>query len=124
MAAIKALVIGLGMLIVLAMTVLGYGLYQKSQNPDFKFFDLSGKSAAPVSDAASDEPAPPSVTATPGRAFGEVSLDLPEAARVISASANANRLVLVIARDGQNPDLVAVVDMTTGAVLGRVKARP
>ena len=56
--------------------------------------------------------------------FGEVSLDLPDAARVISAQATQNRLVLVIARDGARADLVAVVDMVSGKVLGRVKTTP
>ena len=56
--------------------------------------------------------------------FWQVALDLTGAARIISAQASDNRLVLVIARDGKNADMVTVVDMVSGKVLGRVKTTP
>jgi len=46
---------------------------------------------------------------------------LAPSAQVVSAQASDNRLVLVIARDGQTADLVAVIDINSGKVLGRVK---
>lgn len=132
MGAVKGVVIFMGLLIVTLMGLIIYGFYQKSQNPDFKFFAdddaptqvvQSTPSPAPKSQ---DKPTAPPIgtNALSVTSFGEVSLDLPGTARVMSASASANRLIMVIARDGQNADLVAVIDMNTGKVLGRVKTSP
>jgi len=128
MTAVKGVVIFMGLLIVTLMGLIIYGFYQKAQNPDFKFFaDNDAKPQITATTPAFDAPAAPTAQ-VPAQAsatsFGEVSLDLPANARVVSASADGHRLVMVIARDGQNADLVAVIDMTTGKVLGRVKTTP
>jgi len=132
MAMAKALVIVMSFLIAVLMGLTIYGFYQKSQNPNYKMFrsddtpvvqmDATPGASAPKMVSQS----PPALTPeiTPGTSFGEISLDLPTTARVISAQASTNRLVLVIARDGQNADLVAVIDINTGKVLGRVKTTP
>ena len=125
MAAVKGLVIFMGFLIVTLMGLIVYGFYQKAQNPNFKFF--ASDDAQPRITAEAPRPdavVTPSTAPLIANSFGEVSLDLPSTAQVISASAAGNRLVMVIARDGQNADLVAVVDMNTGKVLGRVKTSP
>jgi len=128
MAVAKALVMVMSFLIAVLMGLIIYGFYQKSQNANYKMFRPDD---APVvqMDAKPDSSVPtvaplPTVDSTPAVSFGEVSLDLPSTARVISAQASADRLVLVIARDGQTADLVAVVDLNSGKVLGRVKTAP
>jgi len=124
MAVAKALVIVMSFLIAVLMGLIIYGFYQKSQNPNYKMFRADD---TPVVQADATPTAEPMQDATPpipfaaGTSFGEVSLDLPDTARVISAQASDSRLVLVIARDGETADLVAVVDMVSGKVLGRVK---
>ena len=129
MAVAKALVIVMSFLIAVLMGLIIWGFYQKSQNPNYKMFRADD---TPVVQAdATPEPAldttpltQPTAQQVVGMSFGEVSLDLPDTARVISAQATQNRLVLVIARDGARADLVAVVDMISGKVLGRVKTTP
>ena len=129
MAVAKALVIVMSFLIAVLMGLIIWGFYQKSQNPNYKMFRADD---TPVVQAdATPEPAldttpitQPTAQQVVGMSFGEVSLDLPDTARVISAQATQNRLVLVIARDGARADLVAVVDMVSGKVLGRVKTTP
>ncbi|HEY9081558.1 hypothetical protein [Magnetovibrio sp.] len=121
MAVAKALVIVMSFLIAVLMGLIIYGFYQKSQNPNYKMFRADD---TPVVQADATPPAQPAPQANVGTSFGEVSLDLPATARVISAQANANRLVLVIARNGETADLVAVVDLNSGKVLGRVKTAP
>ena len=124
MAMAKALVIVMSFLIAVLMGLIIWGFYQKSQNPNYKMFRADD---TPVVQADATPTAAPTRDAIPpapyaaGTSFGEVSLDLPDSARVISAQASNNRLVLVIARDGKTADLVAVVDMASGKVLGRVK---
>ena len=128
MAVAKVLVIVMSFLIAVLMGLIIWGFYQKSQNPNYKMFrsddtpvvQMDATPGAPTVETAPPLPA----EITPGASFGEISLDLPTTARVISAQVSANRLVLVIARDGQNADLVTVVDMNTGKVLGRVKTTP
>lgn len=136
MTAIKGVVFFMGFLIVTLMGLIIYGFYQKSQNPDFKFFADNTPPTVTTSHLANDssldahiKAMPPAVSSGaapihPAHSFGEVSLDLPGTARVISVQASGSRLVMTIARDGQNADLVAVVDMSTGKVLGRVKTTP
>lgn len=136
MAVAKALVIVMSFLIAVLMGLIIYGFYQKSQNPNYKMFrsddtpvvQMGATPGAPAPKTATPPLAEvtPEITPqiTPGASFGEISLDLPATARVISAQASTNRLVLVIARDGQNADLVAVIDINTGKVLGRVKTAP
>jgi len=129
MAVAKALVIVMSFLIAVLMGLIIWGFYQKSQNPNYKMFRADD---TPV--VQSDATPEPVLDTTPhiqstaqqvaGTSFGEVSLDLPDTARVISAQATQNRLILVIARDGVRADLVAVVDMVSGKVLGRVKTTP
>ena len=46
MQALKVLVTILTILIVIAVTVIAYGMYRKSADPDFKFFELGGNNSA------------------------------------------------------------------------------
>lgn len=57
------------------------------------------------------------LTAAPGAA-GPVALDQPDGTRIASASASGDRVVLQL--QGGGPDRVVVVDLRTGAVIGRV----
>jgi len=121
MAVAKALIFVMTTLIAVLTGLIVYGLYQKSQDPNFKMF---GSNDTPAIEA--EQPALMMPTQTTGdiASFGEISLDLPATARVVSASTSGHRLILVIARDGQAADLVAVIDLNTGKVLGRVKTTP
>jgi len=116
MAVAKALVIVMSFLIAVLMGLIIYGFYQKSQNPNYKMFRADDTPIAQT-DAT---PAQPDLR----QGFGRVALDLTDAARIVSAQATGDRLVLVIARNGENPDLVVVMDMVSGKVLGRVKTAP
>ena len=111
MTGLKILVGVMTFCIVAMIVLIAYGLYQKSLNPNYRMF---GSDATAVS-----SPSEPSQTSVTG--FGEISLDLPATARIVSTQTDGTRLVLVIARDGQNADLAAVIDLNSGKVLGRVK---
>lgn len=107
MQALKALVIGLGLLVVAGMAGLGYGLYLKASDPDFRFFSGDGK----VSPAA-QEP------------FADVAIKLPKGCNIASIRPTPGaRLFLLIGPDGPCQRVI-VVDVKGGKVLGTVKAGP
>lgn len=121
MQALKGVVILMSVAIAVLMTLIVYGMYQKSKNPDFKFFDLSGgdtPAAAPASPQPDALPAPQD----PARAFGDIALDLPPGARVVSATTSGTTLTLIVSLGASGPDQVWVVDIASGRVLGRIKA--
>ncbi len=111
MQALKGLVVGLGLLIVVAMAALAYGLYYKASHPDFTLFG-----AAP--DKAPSGPVP----------FGTVGVTVPEGCVIAAAEAAEGRLILRLgaAAGGQAAacQRVLVVDLASGAVLGTVEGRP
>ncbi|PCI40273.1 MAG: hypothetical protein COB46_07315 [Rhodospirillaceae bacterium] len=99
------------------MTLIVYGLYQKSQNPDFKFFDFSISDAGP---SAVMPVAPVSGTSTPVTAFGNIKLDLPAGASIVSATPSGTQLIVITSSDGTKGDQVWVLDIATGKVLSRI----
>jgi len=125
MSALKSAVILMGVAIAILMTLTIYGLYQKSQDPDFKFFDLSGngKAAVQTMPNAPVSGAPSSQHGT-SAAFGDVILDLPPGARIVSAATSGSRLTVIVATGGGMADQVWIIDLGTGQVLGRVKTAP
>lgn len=119
MQALKGLVVGLTILIVVAMTVIAYGLYRKADEPDFKFFTFGGRESA---ETARPPALPGAAPATP-RAFGEVMLSLPEGCTIASVSGDGARIFLKIGPGG-GCERVIVVDATSGGLLGTLKVAP
>ena len=117
MRALKALVAGMGALIVLALCTLGYGLYKKSVDPNWKLFNMGGSTAATATKTAPPAPVPPTDTA-PTAAFGSVPLGLAEGCRIVGVQADGGRALLHIGPDAPC-DSVIVVDTGNGRVLGR-----
>ena len=51
--------------------------------------------------------------------FGNVALDAPEGARVVGTTTDGNRALITV-RAASGPDTVIVVDLVTGAEIGRI----
>lgn len=124
MQALKGIVIIMSVAIAVLMTLIIYGMYRKSQDPDFKFFDLGGGDKPQGAMVAPPIAGVPDLPAAARQPFGDINLGLPHGARVVSAQAAGGHLVIVVAQDGATADTVVVVDLTTGQVLGRVKTTP
>ena len=125
MRALKGLVVGLTILIVVAMTVIAYGLYRKSDEPDFKFFSLGGKETAAVANQPAALPSPtPAMGGAPTNAFGDVLLSLPEGCTIASVSGDGARIFLKIGPAGTTCERVIVVNAASGALLGTLKVSP
>lgn len=127
MQALKGLIAVMGALIVIALAILGYGLYQKAKNPDFKFFNLSGVQQAAPRATPRVEASGAAQGLTQSRAsvapFGDLNLNMDRGTRILSSQLIGNHLLLQVRRpDGT--DAVAIVDVTRGIVLGVVTVAP
>lgn len=107
MRALKAIVIGMGAMIVAAIVLIAYGLYKKSVDPSWRLF-------GPKTQAT--ETAPPSAPALP---FGDIRLDIPSGCRIIDVRPDGRRAYVLIGPDAPC-SAVIVVDTATGQVLGRI----
>jgi hypothetical protein len=119
MQALKGLVAGLGLLIVILTGALIWGLYQKSNNPDFKpLAGLFGSTSSPGA-ASSAAPAP---AATFSTAAFSTALALPAECRIADMATTNGRLFLRI-EGGPDCDRVVAVDPASGAVVGTIWSR-
>ena len=110
MQALKGLVVGMGILIVAGMALLVWGFYHKATDPGFSLF--SGWVGNVVSDAAAP------------KAFGEVSISLPEGCTVVEVRPDGNRVYLRVGPPVGACARVVVIDTGTGSVLGTIRVRP
>ncbi|GAB6051878.1 hypothetical protein JCM17960_06980 [Magnetospira thiophila] len=112
MQALKALVAGMGVLIVIAMTVIGYGMIKKAEDPNFKFFEL-----------AAEAPTAPPPQELPLAPFGEISLGLPEDCQIQSTQMPSKAQMLVLVGPSGPCNKALLVDLASGRVLGSLRAR-
>lgn len=110
MRALKAIVIGMGGLIVLAVVLIGFGLYKKSVEPGWKLF------GSQVEDRQT-----PVAALAPG-VFDHVRLGLPDGCFIVEARPDGRRVYL---QTGPEPECegIIVIDIEDGRILGRITAR-
>jgi len=126
-------VVGMGVLIIVGIIALVYGLIQKADNPDFKYFDLTGDSAILETTLSTEQPTSPplsGVTAptpisTPSSlsAFGDMRLTLPAGYRVVDASLENNRL-LVRLQNAADATRLMILNSQTGTTIGTIDFAP
>jgi len=96
MQALKALVIGMGILIVVGLGFVAYGLVGRT----------SKLGSAPVG-------------------FGEISLDLPAGCTIAAAESEGGRIIVRTDGPGERGcQQVLVIDQSGGKILGRIHASP
>ena len=71
--ALKSLVIGLGLLIVLGLLLVGYGFYRKSSDPEWKLMSSSSQAQAVVQTLSNTD-------------FGELLIDEPDGCEIHSVT--------------------------------------
>jgi len=114
---LKSLVIGLGVLVLLGMTLLVYGFYQKANNPGWRMFS---------------SPSAPSGPGAPAAAFGELDLKLPDGCVIGRLTPDGDRAYIKVRPDGAKrgrpqagpSNLIVVIDVVRGRVLGTIKPGP
>jgi hypothetical protein len=104
--ALKALVVGLGVLIVGGMGLLGYGLYMKASDPDFSIFRDDADKLIPA------------------KQFGRVGLNLPKGCSIVEMRPDAKRLYLHIGPPVKSCERIIVIDAIDGTVLGTIETGP
>lgn len=124
MQALKGIVIILGLTIVLAVGVLVWGLYKKSEDPGFKMFSFTASDPAGKAPPAAGAPAPAGVILS----WGTVSLNLPTGCAVKDMTVQPGMLFVRSGAAGDAPiagcGRVTVLDPATGRVLGTVMGGP
>lgn len=113
MRALKALVIGMGVLIALVMGVMAYGLMKKASNPDFTFFDFARQPVAAAPAAVAD--------IRPGAPFGDVLLPLGPGCRIEDMRPDGGRLFLRVGPADGACQQIVVIDLASGKIMGNVK---
>jgi hypothetical protein len=104
--ALKALVAGLGVLIMGGMGLLAYGLYMKASDPNFSIFP---DGAAEVASA---------------KKFGRVELSLPKGCRIMEIRPDGERLYLHVGPPVKSCERIILIDATDGTVLGTIGVGP
>ncbi len=107
MQALKAFVIGMGILILVAMAVLAVTIYKRATAPD-------GETA--MGDG-------PRAEGQTGPSFGVVNLPVPEGAQVEEMDTGDGRLTLRLRLDDGSTH-ITVVDLASGALLGTLVLQP
>ena len=107
MQALKALVIGMGILILVAMVVLAVTIYKRATAPGDERVIEAGQRTGVAS----------------GLAFGTVDLPVPEGAKVEEMNTVDGRLTLRL-RLNDGSARIMVMDLTSGALLGTLLLQP
>jgi hypothetical protein len=110
MQALKSLVIGLGILIVVSIGLLGWGMYTKLSTPRGDDAATGSASSANVAPAV-----PP--------AFGEVRLSVPAGCSIVEMRPSADRLFLRLGPAGACERII-MLDTASGKVVGSVLVTP
>lgn len=125
---LKLLVALLGALIVLLMTVMGYGLYRKASDPDFRFFDMGGGDASVATQAPAALTPPLAGVSTPtasspaplsSNGFGTRDLGLVPGTEVREITAADGRLYIHV-RLPSGLDQILILNAADGRVIGTV----
>lgn len=131
---LKSLVIVLGILIVLGVLLLGFGIYKKGTDPEWRLF---GKINPPIpTEQPIEPPAPPAVPVPPAvpaalqkherkplTPYGRVSLNL-GAGCLITSITPQRRVTLLQIGPTSACNAVIVVDVQKGVVLGTITPQP
>ena len=127
---LKALVMVLAALIVLAIGLLGYGFIKRTEDPNWRLFSVpkatglpklkEGSAVKATTKLARAQSSPGKPSAAP---WGELELGLAEKCQITQVGARGNRLVLSIGPSGTCRRII-IIDMDTGQVMGTVRPRP
>lgn len=128
MQALKGLVGGLGILIVIGMSVIGYGLYRKSTDPGFSFFTSDKQSLTTAPDAPPaiipTVPTVPTAPTGPVAAFGEIMVGLPKDCAIEGVSGDGSRIFLRVGPATPDCSRVVILNAATGAQIGLIRIAP
>ncbi|MAN79864.1 MAG: hypothetical protein CMM77_06500 [Rhodospirillaceae bacterium] len=112
-AALKLLVIGLGVLIALGLGLLVYGFFKTSQDPTWRLFGDSKPAATTVGTP------PPAHLSPPVALSGDIELNLPTGCEIRSVTELGGQ-IYVLTQPAGVCGQVLIIDPGTGGVTGRI----
>ena len=112
MQALKSLVIGMGLLIVVGTILIVYGLIQRSSDPEFSFFGLKGDDAPTTRTVQADAD-------TILRPFGDITVPLASGCRIEDMRPDDGQLFVRVGPEGSCARIIAI-ELSSGKVLGNV----
>ncbi|HBT44051.1 MAG TPA: hypothetical protein DIW51_04805 [Rhodospirillaceae bacterium] len=112
-AALKSLVIGLGVLIALGLGLLVYGFFKTSQDPTWRLFGDAKPAAATAGTP------PPAHLAPPLAVSGDIELNLPTGCEIKSVTQLGGQIYILTQPAGVCGQ-VLIVDPAAGRVTGRI----
>jgi hypothetical protein len=112
--ALVSLVFGLGIILIGGISLLAYGLYQRGNDPDFKFF----KTASEMSVKAGSQPVKlaPRIPKLPAN----ISIPLAKGTWVSAIESSGSNIIVHITNEAKRDQLL-ILDVNTGAVLSRIR---
>lgn len=110
MQALKALVYGMGILIVLAILLLTYGFYTRITDPNSKLIK-------------DDDESPPAEETVASTLQGEIRVPLPEGCTIVEMHPYGQRLYLRTGPAG-TCERVLIIDLSSGQLLGTLLLVP
>ena len=128
MQALKGLVYGMGVLIVIAFILLGFGFYMRITNPEFRLFKARDAAVAtsPVPHDAATGAALPAATPLPAagaQGFGDVVVQLPAGCTPIEMHPDGPLLYLRTGPAGTCAR-IWLIEVRTGRLLGSLRFEP
>lgn len=107
MRALKAIVIGMGIMIVMAVALIGYGLYKKSVDPGWKLFGKSVVISSPANNNA------------PLENFDNIELGLSNGCKITDVRPDGRR-AYVLTGPFDICNGIIVIDIKDGRVIGHI----
>jgi hypothetical protein len=112
--ALVSLVFGLGIILFGGLVLLGYGLNQRADDPNFRFFKSNESRPAEFS----KKPALP--TGMKAKLPINISIPVAKGSRVSKVEASDGKIIVHITNKAKR-DLILILDAETGAVLRRIR---
>jgi hypothetical protein len=108
MRALQTLVIGMGILIVLGLCLLVFGIYKKATDPTWRLFENTETSGRVATDALT-------------HSFGSIKLDLPEGHDIQEVTSDGERIFLTVSNE--DAAYIIILNAESGEEVGRILPR-
>ena len=120
MNALKALVVILTILIIVAVSVIAYGMFRKIDDPDFKFFELGGDKPSESVHSSIHSNVSDSVRALTPEVLGEIMVSIPSGCNISTITGDGLRIFIKIGPTELRCERVIILDSNNGNLLGTI----
>jgi len=112
--ALVSLVFGLGIILIGGISLLAYGLIQRGNDPDFKFFKTDPE--MPLETSSQHDKLVPAISKLPAN----ISIPLAKGTWISAIETSGNKIIVHITNEAKRDQLL-ILDARTGAVISRIR---